>query len=445
MITRDPDWNVRLQCEFWLTMAAGRFHNIGVQYLDLYQTIRWSQDAAFVIDGLLDSLSGSRYLEIVSGDPSPYRDRVDAATKDVITLAPEADVWATLPTTTDHEDAYDVVFIDTWHDPEQCLDVIEWSLRRLRVLGAIVVHDTDPPTAWHGRPPAEFEPGTEWNGPVWQAIVRFRLAHPEIDVRTVDTDWGCTVIRPWVQARERVLVDPDALTWESFSTDRALLLNLMSVSRFRRDLCATAFSIGRVAITDRTDVINGLVAEFGYERYLEVGLGSGDNFERIIAPVRQSVDPEGAPTFRMTSDEFFTTDVGCPRYDLIFIDAFHEEDASLRDIEHSLGRLEPGGCIVVHDTNPPTEWHQRPYAEFVAGSEWNGTVWKAIIRFRERHPGVAVTTLDVDWGCTIIRAGPPPRPIASRHRTLEWRTLDAHRDDLLNLVPPTWGWLTRTG
>jgi hypothetical protein len=147
----------------------------------------------------------------------------------------------------------------------------------------------------------------------------------------------------------------------------------------------------------------------------------------------------------MTSDEFFSGQLGCPVYDLIFIDAFHEEAGCLRDIEHALARLAPDGCIVVHDTNPPTAWHQRPFAEFTPGSAWNGTVWKAIVRFRQRHPDVSVVTLDVDWGCTVIRRGPAPRPLAWTPPRLTWPVLDEHRHELLNIAPPTWTSISGTG
>src|SRR5262249_34355110 len=95
--------------------------------------------------------------------------------------------------------------------------------------------------------------------------------------------------------------------------------------------------------------------------------------------------------------------------------------------------------IVAHDANPPTEWHQRPAEEFEPGSDWNGTVWKALVRFRSEHPELVLRTLDLDWGCALLRRrsreGPldpgPEVPI-----TLDWNFFDEHRRELLNLVPP---------
>ena len=41
---------------------------------------------------------------------------------------------------------------------------------------------------------------------------------------------------------------------------------------------------------------------------------------------------------------------------------------------------------MMHTHTWPTQWHQRSGAEYARGSEWNGTVWKAILRFRLSHP-----------------------------------------------------------
>jgi hypothetical protein len=187
----------------------------------------------------------------------------------------------------------------------------------------------------------------------------------------------------------------------------------------------------------RTDVLNALASRFGLERYLEIGLGEPSrNFEHIVARVRESVDPNADATFRMPSDEFFADGLGSETYDLVFIDGLHEADQCLRDIENSLRRISPNGFIVLHDANPRTEWYQRPVEDYVPGSDWNGTVWKAVVRFRERHPELAVFTVDVDEGCTVIRAsGGDPVPLSPEPpEKLYWALLERHRKEWLNLI-----------
>jgi Methyltransferase domain len=442
-ITVNPTLNVRLQCEFWVSMARGRFANLGVAGLDLYQTIRWTVNAADVINDLLMSFDGDRYTELVMDSQSPYLAAVNARVKRSVPVNSPASAAAAV------SDA-DVVLVDTSHDEDDCLGVLEACVAGMRGSTAIVVHDSNPPTQWHQRPATDYAPGTEWNGTVWKAILRFRLAHPDTWVSTVDADWGCTVVLPAVRADRPIEVFPRVgtaasagllsvadLGWDWFERNRERVLGLVSLSRFRRDLYMTPFRLGHQPITGRTQVLNCLVSMFGLERYLELGVADGENFEAVIAPVRQSVDPQAHATFRMTSDEFFASGRGCTEYDLIFIDALHEEAQCLRDIENALTRLCANGCIVVHDTSPPTEWHQRPASHYQPGEDWNGTVWKAVVRFRQAHPDVAVVTLDVDWGCTVIRRGPAPQPVPTI-TPLTWDALDQHRDGLLNLRPATW-------
>ena len=59
---------------------------------------------------------------------------------------------------------------------------------------------------------------------------------------------------------------------------------------------------------NRTDVLNRLAEARGYQRYLEIGTRNvGDNFARVVCPIKVGVDPVGGPGVeQMTSDAFFT-------------------------------------------------------------------------------------------------------------------------------------------
>jgi hypothetical protein len=197
--------------------------------------------------------------------------------------------------------------------------------------------------------------------------------------------------------------------------------------------------IAEAPIASRTDIINLLVRCFGFQRYLEIGLGDPAwNFARVVAPDRQSVDPFSVATFRVPSDEFFRSGLGHERYDLVFIDGMHEFEQCLRDIENALARLSPAGFVVVHDVNPPTEWHQRPPHEAGHG-DWNGTVWKSIVTFRRRHPEIWLRTVDVDWGCAVLHAargaGEPAQAAALPDvDALTWSGLEQNRVAWLSLI-----------
>ena len=425
-ITSDPVWNLRLQCEFWIGMGAGRSANLGVRDLDLDRTFRWNQDVAGVVNQLLAALAGDRYAEIVIDEPSPYRDRVQAQVRDSFGGGTRPQTGA----------AYDVVLVDGWHEEDSCYADIEAALVAVGEHGAVVVHDTNPPTDWHQRDAADFEPGSEWNGQSWRAVRRWARARPDVWLRTVDTDWGCTVILPWLEEHTRPPLEPEEDGgWEWFERRRDDVLRLVTPSQFGRLLHAVPFLLGR-PLTTRTELLNCLVSRDELDRYLEIGVDDHGNFRSVIAPVRHGVDPRGA-TFSMTSDEFFASGRGCPEYDLVFIDGLHEQDQVLRDIENALDRLSARGRIVLHDANPPTAWHQRPHAEYQPGEPWNGTVWKAAVLTRVRHPELQLVTLDVDWGCAVLTRHPQLEPVPDLPADLTWEVFEARRGELLNLRPAT--------
>jgi predicted O-methyltransferase YrrM len=442
-ITADPVWNRRLQCEFWLGMARGRFRSVGYAGLDLYRDLRWTANAATIVNELLMAGRGRRFAELALEGPSPYFTAVNADTKLSVSYRPfcgSANEQDYLDFGGD-QGRFDVIFVDTWHEATHCLAVVEGCLPRLASGGAIVVHDTNPPTAWHQRPASDFAAGSEWNGDSWRAVIDFRSRHPEVEVFTVDTDWGCTVIRPSRQGSTRTdLGSSQALGWSDLEQRRAELLNLVDVASFRRRLFADRYLSGQVGLSSWTDIVNFMVAFLHLESFLEIGFTGEDHLAGVIAPIRQAVGTHGA-TFAVSSDEFFSRALGVDQYDVIFVDGWHEEAQCQRDIEHASARLSTQGWIVVHDTNPPTEWHQRAAKEFEPGSEWNGAAWKAVVRFQRDHPEWTVSTIDVDWGCTLIRRGGRPAPAAASRldlpQDLEWGFFNTHRHQLLHLVPPT--------
>jgi len=397
----NPADDVRLQCEYWIGMGDGPFKSIGPEGVYFYDDIRFTRSAAEIVNTLLDASSGKAYFDVAAEGATAEQPR--GAT-------------------------YDVIFLDLAQRSDRCFETMQWALGRLAPHGALVVRGSNPPT---------LSPGDS-NHDAWKEIIRFRTQYPDLSVTTVDSDRGCTVIRPHQRPNARFEAPPPAeLTWQRFDAERANWLNLVSVRRFRRDLIHLPYALGRSEIRSRTDVLNALASRFGLERYLEVGLGDpADNFDRIICPVRQSLDPHAASaTFRMPSDEFFAKALGCETYDLLFIDGLHEADQCLRDVENSLRRLAPNGFIVIHDANPPTEWHQRPVEQFEPGSYWNGTVWKAVVRFRELHPERAVFTVDLDWGCTVIRgSGGPSTSLSPAPSELDWPSFEKNRERWLNLV-----------
>tara|TARA_R100001163_G_C5068364_1_gene208505 strand:- start:10746 stop:11354 length:609 start_codon:yes stop_codon:yes gene_type:complete len=191
----------------------------------------------------------------------------------------------------------------------------------------------------------------------------------------------------------------------------------------------------------RFDVINYLIEKNNYKRYLEIGVEGGEALSRIKAEIKHGVDPASKhATHHVPSDQFFKELDSDIKYDIIFVDGLHVEDQVDRDIANSLNHLSPGGIIVVHDCNPPSEWHQRSYEEAQKNGcrQWNGTVWRSMVKLRASNPDVEVRVVDTDWGCGLVRPSqnPPEKLLDNTPEgdALTYKFLADNRKEALNLI-----------
>lgn len=200
----------------------------------------------------------------------------------------------------------------------------------------------------------------------------------------------------------------------------------------------------------RTEVINTLLSvQHGGTCYLEIGVRDpGHNFNHIKADQKYSVDPgyefkENPVDFKLTSDEFFRRLDGNEvlsnsiRFDVIFIDGLHLAEQVDRDIQNALRYIKEDGFIVLHDCNPPSEWHAREtyaYAGTPARSYWNGTTWKAFLKWR-CDPSVNSCCIDTDWGVGIIsRTRPIGKCTQRKDPFFEFANFDRDRATYLDLI-----------
>lgn len=163
----------------------------------------------------------------------------------------------------------------------------------------------------------------------------------------------------------------------------------------------------------RSDIINALIKHYNYTSYLEIGLNTGWNYKFIECEDKESCDPyidnvfdggiagelpeeiQEILTYRMTSDDMFK--MVDKKWDIIFIDGYHEQMQVGRDIINALKHLNPGGHIIVHDCLPESEECQiMPRQQ----EQWNGDVWKAIPKLNKY--GIKYNVIDTDFGCAII-------------------------------------------
>jgi hypothetical protein len=188
------------------------------------------------------------------------------------------------------------------------------------------------------------------------------------------------------------------------------------------------------SVIERTALLNHLIEKNHYMDYLEIGVQkSNNNFNKVIAPHKEGVDPNVDCTYRMTSDAFFRMLPKEKKYDIIFIDGLHFESNTSRDIQNSLQHLRAAGCIVLHDCNPTARKYQRerPGPKGI----WLGTVWKAIAKLRMTSKNLFICVVDCDWGCGFIKRGSQELfSIPHKQKKLKYRVLKKFRKELLNLI-----------
>ena len=88
--------------------------------------------------------------------------------------------------------SFDIALIDPFHDYETSLRDIDVGFSLIREGGTLVVHDCLPREADIAGP--EYIDG-EWCGVTYQAFIDFVNTRGPLDFYTVDTDYGCGVIR----------------------------------------------------------------------------------------------------------------------------------------------------------------------------------------------------------------------------------------------------------
>ncbi|ALJ04970.1 hypothetical protein APS56_07460 [Pseudalgibacter alginicilyticus] len=200
----------------------------------------------------------------------------------------------------------------------------------------------------------------------------------------------------------------------------------------------------------RTEVINFLLSLFNEETtYLEIGVRNPDhNFNHIKATTKYSVDPglefeENPVDFKMTSDVFFeklnsnqvlSSNI---KFNVVFIDGLHYAEQVNKDIKNALDFITEDGFIVLHDCNPPTEWHARETFGFFktpAKGYWNGTTWKAFLKWRF-NPSVYSCCVDTNWGVGILsKTHNIGKSISATNPFYEYYLLEENRKDYLNLI-----------
>lgn len=204
-------------------------------------------------------------------------------------------------------------------------------------------------------------------------------------------------------------------------------------------------------LPSRTEIINFILQTFNKTEtsYLEIGVKNpNDNFNKIQSIIKYSVDPgiefkENPVDYKLTSDVFFeklrkgeilNQNVN---FDVIFIDGLHLAEQVERDLTNSLDFISNDGFVILHDCNPPTEFHSREtYGYFISPATcfWNGTTWKTFFKYRQRND-IYSCCIDTDWGVGIIsKKINLGKPTVINNPFYEFKILNENRKDSLNLI-----------
>ena len=129
---------------------------------------------------------------------------------------------------------FDIIFIDGLHLADQVDRDIENSLNFLNEGGTIVIHDANPPSETHAGETICYQPPAcgNWTGTVYKSIIKLRLNRSDLEIKTVDTDWGVAILTKNNSEKLSILPPNNDITWEYFDSNRKEILNLISVEDF---------------------------------------------------------------------------------------------------------------------------------------------------------------------------------------------------------------------
>ena len=188
-----------------------------------------------IINLLIKNINAKTYLEIGTYDGKnmnniqcEYKVGVDPELNSPATYHLTSDAYFELNRHTTKK-TFDIIFIDGLHTEEQVFKDIINSLEILNEGGYIICHDMNPTSEEMQVVPYA---GGCWTGDVWKSFVKLKGCRPDLEMFTVDTDWGCGVI---CRGSQELISVPQELKYSDLEKNRKTWLNLMSVKEFLND------------------------------------------------------------------------------------------------------------------------------------------------------------------------------------------------------------------
>lgn len=190
-----------------------------------------------IINILIEKFGYKSYLEIGTQRPNTNFNHIKAEYKFCIEPFPapaDVDFINFIGTSDEYFESiadnikFDIIFIDGLHHYDQVLRDIENSFDHLNENGTIVVHDCLPTTEIMQE---REDYGGEWTGDVWKAIAILRTETIDNDIRVVNTDYGCGILRKGTN----IPYEPNItnyLNYNYYTNNKQNMLNVISVENF---------------------------------------------------------------------------------------------------------------------------------------------------------------------------------------------------------------------
>lgn len=183
-----------------------------------------------IIQSLIDKNSYQSYLEIgtqkrkcFNAIKCAYKVGIDPETGGVEgTLKKNSDLFFE-----ENAETFDIIFIDGLHHDEQVEKDILSAINCLNEKGIVVVHDLLPTTEEMQEVPRKVR---EWTGDGWKAFARIKSEHTGVVMETVDSDYGCGLIRFGQSKKTTISKKPG---WTYFEKNKARIMGLITVDEFK--------------------------------------------------------------------------------------------------------------------------------------------------------------------------------------------------------------------
>lgn len=185
-----------------------------------------------IINVLIQKYGYKSYLEVGTQDPASNFDLINAECKVSVDPFPRGEVTFVGTSdeyfeSIDESSKFDIIFIDGLHHNDQVLRDIENSLNHLSENGTIVCHDCLPTTELMQ---ARDDHGGEWTGDVWKAIAELRVECIDLDIKVVNTDYGCGIIRRGTNIPYQAT--SNYKTYSYYNLHKHQMLNIISPEQF---------------------------------------------------------------------------------------------------------------------------------------------------------------------------------------------------------------------